>query len=74
MTGEQTDVSKVCGEGSGVMDEAGFHPELAELLEDPITHHVMASDRVEMASLVALLRTARRHLRRERMGESPRRQ
>jgi hypothetical protein len=43
------------------MDE--FHPELAALLEDPITRRVMASDKVSMACLLALLRTARGRLR-----------
>ena len=47
--------------GTGAMD--GFHPELAELLSDPITHRVMASDKVSMPTLLALLRTARRQLR-----------
>jgi hypothetical protein len=45
------------------LDETGFQPELVELLDDPITHRVMASDKVDMASLVALLRTARRRLK-----------
>jgi hypothetical protein len=48
-------------QGAGSMD--GFHPELAELLRDPITHRVMESDKVSMATLVALLRSAGRHLR-----------
>jgi hypothetical protein len=42
------------------MDE--FHHELVALLDDPITHRVMASDKVEMTSLLALLRAARRRL------------
>jgi hypothetical protein len=48
-------------QGNEPMDE--FHPELAALLEDPITRHMMASDKVSMASLLAVLRTARGHLR-----------
>jgi hypothetical protein len=48
-------------QGTEAMDE--FHPELAALLDDPITRRVMASDKVSMASLLALLRTARGHLR-----------
>ena len=44
------------------MDEAGFHQDLRDLLDDPITHRVMASDRVDMASLVDLLHAARRRL------------
>ncbi|MEJ0070042.1 MAG: hypothetical protein WDO24_16480 [Pseudomonadota bacterium] len=47
-------------EGRGPMDE--FPRELAELLDDPITHRVMASDKVEMTSLLALLRAARDRL------------
>jgi hypothetical protein len=47
-------------EGLGPMDE--FHHELAALLADPITQRVMASDKVEMTSLLALLRDARRRL------------
>jgi hypothetical protein len=46
---------------SGSMD--GFHPELAELLSDPITHRVMESDQVSMPTLLALLQSARRRLR-----------
>ena len=46
--------------GSGSMD--GFHPELAELLSDPITHRVMESDKVDMVALKALLAAARRRL------------
>ena len=44
------------------MDKAGFHQDLRDLLDDPITHHVMASDRVDMASLLDLLHAARRRL------------
>jgi hypothetical protein len=54
-----------------VEDEAGheerspmseFHKELVELLEDPITHRIMASDKVEMGSLLSMLRAARKRL------------
>ena len=45
------------------MDE-GFHPDLMELLAEPITHLVMASDKVDMPSLVALLKAARQRLNR----------
>ena len=45
------------------MAEAGFHQDLRDLLEDPITHSMMASDRVDMVSLVDLLRAARQRLR-----------
>jgi len=48
-------------ERNGAMDE--FHPELAALLDDPITHRVMASDKVDMVSLLTLLRSMGRHLR-----------
>jgi hypothetical protein len=48
-------------ERNSEMDE--FHPELAALLDDPITHRVMASDKVDMVSLLTLLRSVRRHLR-----------
>ena len=61
-------------DGGGAMDEAGFHPELTDLLADPITHHVMASDKVEMANLIELLRAARRHLRHERAADRASRQ
>jgi len=50
-------------DGGAYIDEAAFAPELAALLDDPVTHCVMASDRVEMTSLVALLRKARRQLK-----------
>jgi hypothetical protein len=53
-------------ERSRAMDEAGFHQDLRELLDDPITHWVMASDKVDMPDLVALLRSAGRGLRRSR--------
>lgn len=49
----------------------GFHPELAELLSDPITHRVMESDRVSMPTLLALLQSARRRLREERARREP---
>jgi hypothetical protein len=48
-------------ERNEAMDE--FHPELAALLADPITLRVMASDKVDMVSLLTLLRSMRRHLR-----------
>lgn len=48
-------------EGNSAMDE--FHPELVALLDDPITRRVMASDKVDMVSLLTLLRSMRRHLR-----------
>jgi len=48
-------------ERNGVMEE--FHPELVALLDDPITRRVMASDRVDMVSLLTLLQSMRRHLR-----------
>ena len=48
-------------EGNSAMD--GFHPELVALLDDPITHRVMASDKVDMVSLLSLLRSMGRHLR-----------
>jgi hypothetical protein len=48
------------------MDEAGFHPELTDLLADPITRFMMESDRVEMVALVALLKGAR-----NRLGHGP---
>lgn len=57
-------------DGGTFTDEAAFHPELAALLDDPITHHVMASDRVEMATLVALLRTVRRQLKQQAKREA----
>ena len=44
----------------GPMSE--FHHDLAELLGDPITRRLMASDKVEMNSLLALLRSARQRL------------
>lgn len=44
------------------MDKAPFHQDLKDLLQDPITRSVMASDRVEMAELLALLEAARRRL------------
>jgi hypothetical protein len=44
------------------MRQAGFHPELRDLLDDPITGHLMASDGVAMRDLIALLQTARRRL------------
>ena len=47
------------------MEEAGFHQDLRDLLEDPTTHSMMASDRVDMASLVDLLRAARQRLHRD---------
>ena len=53
------------------MDKAGFHQDLTDLLEDPITHRVMASDRVDMTSLIDLLRSARQRLRPD--SETPRR-
>ena len=52
-------------DGGAYIDETAFAPELAALLEDPITHRVMASDQVEMRSLVALLRAARRQLKQQ---------
>jgi hypothetical protein len=55
------------------MDETRFQSELTELLEDPITHRVMASDKVDMASLVDLLRSARRGLTHARTAEPRRR-
>jgi hypothetical protein len=44
------------------MRQASFHPELRDLLDDPITAHLMASDGVAMHDLIALLQTARRRL------------
>jgi hypothetical protein len=44
------------------MRQAGFHPELLALIDDPITGRVMASDGVAMSELIALLQTARRRL------------
>jgi hypothetical protein len=44
------------------MQQAGFHPDLEALLEDPIMDHVMASDGVAMRDLVALLQAAQRRL------------
>lgn len=43
------------------MRQASFHPELRDLLDDPITGHLMASDGVAMSDLIAL-QTARRRL------------
>jgi len=48
-------------QGDQPMDD--LHPELVALLDDPITRRVMASDQVSMASLLALLRSARGRLR-----------
>jgi hypothetical protein len=56
------------------MDETRFHPELTELLEDPITHRMMASDKVDMASLVDLLRAASGRLKPASALEPRRRQ
>ena len=44
------------------MDGNRFNPTLEEMLRDPITLRMMASDRVEMSDLVALLAAARRRL------------
>jgi hypothetical protein len=56
-------------EGNNAMEE--FHPELAALLADPITHRVMASDKVDMVSLLTLLRSMRRHLRATAVQQAP---
>jgi hypothetical protein len=45
-----------------IMDGNRINPALEEMLRDPITHSVMASDRVGMAELIALLAAARRRL------------
>jgi hypothetical protein len=44
------------------MDSARFNPALEEMLRDPITLRMMASDKVAMADLLALLAAARRRL------------
>lgn len=44
------------------MERDRFDPALEEMLRDPITLRVMASDKVVMADLVALLAAARRRL------------
>jgi hypothetical protein len=44
------------------MDRNRFDPILEEMLRDPITLRMMASDKVAMADLVALLAAARRRL------------
>jgi hypothetical protein len=45
-----------------IMDGDHFNPTLEEMLRDPITLRVMASDKVAMADLVALLAAARQRL------------
>ncbi len=45
-----------------IMDGDRTTPALEEMLRDPITHIMMASDKVGMADLVALLAEARRRL------------
>jgi len=44
------------------MDGNRFNPALEDLLRDPLTRRMMASDNVEMAALVALLTAVRRRL------------
>jgi len=44
------------------MDSNGLNPTLEEMLRDPITLRMMASDKVDMDDLVALLAAARRRL------------
>jgi hypothetical protein len=44
------------------MRDVRFAPALEDLLRDPLTARMMASDKVEMAALVALLAEARRRL------------
>ena len=41
------------------MRDVRFEPALEDLLRDPLTARMMASDKVEMAALVALLAEAR---------------
>ncbi|MEJ0070041.1 MAG: hypothetical protein WDO24_16475 [Pseudomonadota bacterium] len=48
--------------GMAIMDGDRTTPALEEMLRDPITHIMMASDKVGMADLVALLAEARRRL------------
>jgi hypothetical protein len=44
------------------MDSDRFNPTLEDMLRDPITLRMMASDKVDMADLVALLAAARQRL------------
>jgi hypothetical protein len=44
------------------MDGDRFNPALEDLLRDPLTRRVMASDNVDMTALIALLAAARRRL------------
>lgn len=53
------------------MDGEPFTPALEALLRDPLTHQVMASDRVEMSALLALLSDKRRSLQARRTAQHP---
>ncbi len=44
------------------MDADRFNPVLQDLLRDPVTHRMMASDKVGMPTLLALLDAARQRL------------
>lgn len=44
------------------MDADRFNPVLEDLLRDPVTHCMMASDKVGMTTLLALLDAARQRL------------
>ncbi len=48
--------------------EAGVEPSLEELLRDPITHRVMARDRITEADVLEAVRQAMIRLRRPPVG------
>ncbi len=50
---------------------AGTEPQIAELLDDPITQTLIASDRVRPEDVGALVEAARRHLLARRSQPTP---
>lgn len=53
------------------MPDVRFDPALEDLLRDPLTARMMASDRVAMPTLVALLTETRSRLAARRRSEMP---